>query len=313
MGAEALRAGNAVESASDRGPAAGAEIGATRIGPGTAGPTCTRDGEWVRARLTGSSAATAADPDLEELFDWIRLVAERRARNVSSHERNDVVQDALAQVWQMMRESSAQLAAADNPAALLERVVARAVGQARHRASMAGLGGVPPNGRNWRARYPQVLGGEVGLRVLSQLPASTAAPATEVEKTASRVAEFVYEQIGVELSDDAIDAIDYVLDRLVAGVRRTTLVRGGHSGLRTDPAMRHLGFSEASAGAFACWLLGREDAQRHVPSVLNAFLDRELLTPAVAARWHRQAIAFGFVVERDESIADGPCVKRRSA
>lgn len=270
-------------------------------------------GEWVRARLLALDEA-GDWRDNGELLDWLRLVAERRARDVPRHDRRDVVQDALIDILRIVQESLPRFVAASNPAALLERVVARRVGHARHRASMTGLSGVSANGRNWRKRYPRHLGGIAAIRVMSEIATAPSAPCVEVARTASRLAEYVHEEVGVVLSDDAIDALTYVLDRLAGGVSRSTLVRG-HTGLRTDPAMAHLGFCPTSAGGFGCWLLGRTDGRHDAPSVLDAFLDGRSAAPNVAAGWRRQAIAFGFVAEPEEpsrgAATDGP--QRRTA
>ncbi len=270
--------------------------------------TCGRptpDGEWVRAQLIAISEWGERSQGCDQLLAWLWLVVKRRARDVAEPDRSDVVQDAIIEIVSAVRKSLPHFVEAGNPAALLERVADRAVGHARHRTSMSGFGGVSANGRNWRKRYPRHLGGEAAMRVLTGIPSTPRERSVEVEKTASRVAEYVLEEVGVELSADAIDALVYVLDRLVAGVRRATLVRGGHSALRADPAMTHLGFCPGAAGAFARWLLGRDDGQRETPSVLDAFLDGERVAPAVAVRWRRQALAFGFVADADDpTVAD---------
>ena len=278
-------------------------IDETRRGQGSA--------EWVRARLASMRGERCWDGrEAEELLGWLRLVAARRAREVMERDRHDVLQNALIEILRAVQQSARDFANADNPAALLERVVDRAIRRARHEASMNGFGGVPANGRNWRKAYPRHLGGEAAMRVLAELPAPVMQPSVAVERVASRIAEFVLEQVEVELSAEAIDAIVYVLDRLVDGVSRATLVRSAHSGLRADPAMRHLGFEAGAAAAFASWLLGRDDGAHSGPSVLDAFLNGEA-APSAVARWRRQSIAFGFVADPDEVVRSGAVVGRR--
>jgi hypothetical protein len=275
-------------------------IAETRHGQGSA--------EWVRARLASIRGARCWDAgDAEELLGWLRIVAARRAREVPERDRPDVLQNGLIEILRAVQQSAREFANAENPAALLERVVDRAVRRARHQASMSGLGGVPANGRNWRKAYPRHVSGDAAMRVLTELPASVSEPCLAVERVACRIAEFVLERVEVELSADAIDAIVYILDRLLDGVSRATLVRSAHSGLRGDPAMRYLGFEAGAAAAFGCWLLGRDDGAHRGPSVLDAFLDGEA-APSAVAQWRRQSIAFGFVADPDDVTAAGALV-----
>jgi hypothetical protein len=257
--------------------------------------------DWVRARLLALSGCDnwTEHPACPVLVEWLYTVVQHRtgALGLPSQTRADVAQDAMAPVLRAVHTSRARIAAADNPAAVLERVAVRAVAAGGHRVRMAGLGGVAANGRNWGATYPRHIGGDAALRLLELLPDPVYEPCRAVEDTAARLALWVSENLNVALSSDTVDAIVYVLDRLVAGVSRGSLVRGSHSGLASDPAMRHLGFDAASAGAFACWLLGRRDAEHEAPSVLDAFLDGASPVPIEAERWRRQAVKFKFAAE----------------
>lgn len=259
--------------------------------------------DWVRDRLSDLPAGQARldDAAARELIDWLYTVVRRRAGALSlpSDVRRDVAQEAMGPLVRALHSSRDRIAGADNPAAMLERVASRAVTAGRHRARMAGMGGVPANGQHWRATFPRQLGGDAALRVLESLPAPEHEPCRSVEDTAARLADWVSEYLGVALSARSVDAVVYVLDRMVAGVSRAALVRGGHSGLAVDPAMRHLGFDAQSAAAFGCWLLGRRDTEHNTPSVLDAFLDGGAPPSFVAERCRRQAIKFEFAADDD--------------
>jgi hypothetical protein len=264
-------------------------------GPGSA--------EWVGSRLAVlcNEQNWTEHPACVELVEWLYAVVHGRARKLAlSHEMStDVAQEAMTPIVRALEGGRRRLASADNPAAVLERIASRAVAAGRHRARMAGLAGAPANGQHWRVTYPRQLGGDAAARVLDSLPVPEHESCGAVEDTAARLERWVREHVGVALSAAAVDAVVYVLDRLVAGVSRAALVRGGHSGLAVDPAIRHLGFDAAAAGGFGCWLLGRHDAEHNAPSVLDAFLDGGEPAPFVAERWHRQALKFGFATDAD--------------
>jgi hypothetical protein len=257
---------------------------------------------WVAARVAAMETAedwcgTAAS---RELIEWLYVVAHRRVRamGLSPDERADVVQDAMTPAVRALGAARHRLLAAHNPAAFLERVMARAVAEGRREVGMAGLGGVPANGRNWNAPYPRRVRGEAARLLLEGLPTPIAETGNAVEHAATLVSDWITENVGITLTADAFDAVLYVLDRLVAGVGRPSLLRGGSSCLRRDPAMRHLGFSEAAASAFAVWLLGRQDAHHHSPSVLDAVLGEEYDATAME-RWRTVATSLRFADYRD--------------
>jgi hypothetical protein len=266
---------------------------------------------WVAARL----ARVAGDDDWpasmagRELVEWMYAVVRRRAGGLDlpAQARADVAQDAMGPIVAALQESPDRLAAADNPAAVLERVAAWAVSGGRHRVRMAGLGGVPSNGRNWRASYPRQIGGEAARRIVQDLPVPTFAPCRAVDLAADRVAVWVRENVEVELSADAVHALVYVLERLISGISRPVLLRGSHSGLAEDPAMRHLGFTPAAARAYGAWLLGRTDPGHNAPSVIDVALGDEPVTRRSVMRWRRTAVRFGFATALDshEPAVDG--------
>lgn len=252
---------------------------------------------WVRDRLEALPdgdewAETAA---CKELIEWLHGIAKHRAAvaGVAHADRAEVAQDAMPRIVRALKYSRAGFASAHNPAAMLERVTARAVAAARHRVCMSGLGGVAPNGRNWRAPFPRVLGGSTAARIIELLPASDESPGRDVERTAAALAAWVREHLGVEMTDDAVHATVYVLDRLVTGVGRAALVRGGPAGLAGDPAMRHLGFEPTTSRRFARWLLGRTDPGHRAPAVLDAFLAGQATPLNVLEEWRRTALGDG--------------------
>jgi len=123
--------------------------GATRVG----------SSDWVRNHLSalppgGGWGEHAAG---RELLSWLSAIVRYRAgsAHLLAHERADIAQDAMLPIVRALAGSRARIVDADNPAAVLERVAARAVAAARHRARMAGMGGVAANGQNWHARYPR--------------------------------------------------------------------------------------------------------------------------------------------------------------
>jgi DNA-directed RNA polymerase specialized sigma24 family protein len=261
---------------------------------------------WVQSQLSALGDENwTTRPECRELIEWLYTIVRHRAGGLGlpPYVRGDVAQDAMEPVVRALHRSRDRIAGADNPAAVLERIAARAVAAGRHRARMAGLAGVPANGQHWRAAFPRQVGGDAAVRVLDSLPVPDEEPCREVEDTARRLERWLFEHVGVALAPAAVDAVVYVLDRLVAGVSRAALVRGGHSGLALDPAMRHLGFESASASGFGCWLLGRQDAEHNAPSVLDAFLDGGAPERFVAERWRRQALKFGFAADADSAVS----------
>lgn len=250
--------------------------------------------EWARRRLAVDpmDATWISTLDAAELLSWVQIVASHRARalGIDHANRADVVHDGLAVILSTVQRSRHRIASADNPAAVLERAAVRAVNAGRHRVRMAGLGGAQPNGRMWRAAYPVPVGGDAARRIFDNLPAAEGYASPEVEQMAGRVSAWVATNLAVELSAGAVDAIVYVLDRLVAGVARASLTRGGHSGLGNDPAMRHLGFTPDDARGFGTWLLGRPDRPSVAPSVLDAVVDGASPEAALADRWRDEAL-----------------------
>lgn len=268
-------------------------------------------GEWVRDRLVALPGDTtwSTDPAGRELSSWLysslwhRVAALRGVRDWE----DDIVQDALVHVLRSLHRSRQRLIDADNPAAVLERTMERAVACGRHRSRMAGLAGVPPNGRSWRARYPRRIGGLAAERLFEAMPAPEPETYSAVENLAARVTDWAARQLGVRLSTSAGHATAYVLDRLVDGVSRPALTRSGSSGLAVDPAMHHLGFDAATSRAFAVWLLGRHDTGHNAPSVLDAAVDDDVPAERIVRRWRRQALAAGFATDlldtRDPRVA----------
>jgi DNA-directed RNA polymerase specialized sigma24 family protein len=261
--------------------------------------------EWARCRLCSGALAnderSSAD---DELIQWLYSVARRRAlaAGVRSADCAEVVQDAMPRIVHLLTRRREGLARADNPAAFLERVAARSVSAAVHRLRMAGMGGVSPNGRNWRVQYPKIVAGEAASALMDATTAHRSDEASvEVETLARKISEWVSAQLHVRLTADAIDAVVYIMDRLVAGTSRAALVRGGNVALAGDPAMGHLGFSPSTASGFARWLLGRSDPGHEAPSVLDAVLADDAPATDVIAQWARVAVDTGAAV----SMADG--------
>jgi DNA-directed RNA polymerase specialized sigma24 family protein len=256
--------------------------------------------EWVRARLAASVGADewAERPAGREMVDWLQaVVLHRLARGILGSEGiRDVAQDAMVSILEALGTSRAEFARADNPAAVLERVAGRACAEACHRARVQGFGALPPNGRSWRVRPPRQIGGAKALWIFDNLPVREYVPETSIEDAAQRADRWVTAHVGVTLTADSVEAIIFVLRRLKSGVSRSALVRGGHSSLRADLAMRHLGFEPQAAGVFGVWLLGRKDAQHNAASVLDAALDREPVDERCLDRWRRVALRSGFAM-----------------
>lgn len=251
-------------------------------------------GEWARALLTELAGADwTRKPACTELVKWLYTVTRRRAgrTGLPTDVRNDIVQNAVASLYQTLHHQRVALAEHTNPAAALERLAAEAVNSARHDHLMRGYGGVKKNGRNWGKAYPHQV-------TAPDLTESLAAPALvlhfddEITAATRRVASWVTQDLRLRLSSDALDAITYVLDRLRDGTSRASLLRGGHSCLSRDPAMRFLGFSRTEAAAFGSWLLGRSD--RHLLGVLDAAVLGVPADEPVRTRWRAIAVGCGF-------------------
>lgn len=262
---------------------------------------------WVRERLRAMPAddGWSRVDACRELIGWLYPVAVHRAGmiGVPPSDRREVAQDAMPSIVSALKRTRAQIANANNPAALLEHITARAISGGAHRLRMAGMGGVSPNGRHWLTPGVYTLGGDLGWDLLEAVPYGPDRPCREVEQAAAQVARWVAAHLDVRLNPDARHAVVYVLDRLAAGVGRAALVRGGHTALADDPAMRHLGFEPSGSRTFARWLLGRSDARHGLPSVLDAAVLGKAFGPDVLADWRRAAIQAGFAVEgRDAGI-----------
>lgn len=257
--------------------------------------------DWVRDRLSEvpASSSWTHGRACDELVGWLYRVVQHRSNRLNGtwSARADIAQDAMTAVFHALRtpDSRARIAARNNPAAVLERVAARAVESARHRYQMAGLSGVPPNGRNWHKAYPTRLGGHDDVETYADATAAAMTDAIDhAGRIAIRVSTWSHANLGLRLHTDAIEAIAYVTDRLLAGVSRSSLLRGGHSALAGDPALRHLGIAAEAAHSFACWLLGRQaPASTSPPGVLDLALSNARPDQVTAARCRRTAIDCG--------------------
>ena len=181
---------------------------------------------------------------------------------------------------------------------MLEIVVHRRLADEQHRARMCGMAGAARNGRTWRTSYPCRVGGEQAQRILADVPTPTFEANHAIDRAATRIHDWVVDQLAVELDGDPLHATIYVLERLADGVSRASLLRGGHTALSADPALRHLQFSTATARTFAVWLLGKHD-QRHrfdgqSTGVIDAALLAEPTSPITRARWREIALAARF-------------------
>jgi DNA-directed RNA polymerase specialized sigma24 family protein len=262
-------------------------------------PDATRgSSNWVRVRLVEGVGVDDWAQGLagRELIDWLQAVVLRRLgrSSLGSEGIQDIAQDAMVSILEALNTSRAEFARAGNPAAVLERVAERACAEACHRARMQGLGGLPPNGRHWGVRPPQPIGGAKALWIFENLPRPEYLPDPDVEAAAQRADRWITAHVGVMLSEDSVEAVIFVLGRLVDGVSRSSLTRGGHSSLRVEPAMRHLGFEPDAAGVFGVWLLGRTDAEHNAAAVLDAALDGEPADQRCLDRWRRIALRYGF-------------------
>jgi hypothetical protein len=233
------------------------------------------------------------------LIDWLYVVARHKAgrSQAAAHAHADIVQDSMMSIFTSLIGSRQKLADADNPAAMLETITARAVAAGQHRTHMSGFGGVAPNGQHWKDRYPRPIGGTAALRILDEVPAVHDTPSPHAPRVAGQVADWAAAHLRVLLTDDALHATVYVVDQIVSGVSRAALVRGGHSCLTRDPALRHLGFSARAAGTFAKWLLGRRDPGHVAPSVLDAALADRVPDDIQVQAWRQTALVARFATE----------------
>ena len=255
-------------------------------------------GSWVRQRLLAAPDYDTwrATPEARELVDWLRIVAGRRTGRLRIDEidRADVVQDALEWALSSLRRSSREIAGKDNPAAALEFVVSRGVAQGRHHVRMAGVAGARANGRGWHAPFPSLLHGEMAALVMADLLEDDFGESQFMEQFVQRLVEWVVANLGIVITDDAAHAVMYVLDRVVAGAGRSALLRGEHSALTRDPAMRYLGFTPAAARRFAVWLLGQSTRTRTWPSLLDAVVEGRRPDAPSLSHWRREALKYGF-------------------
>ena len=155
--------------------------------------------------------------------------------------------DAVAATVHAVRQSPERYLAATNPAAMLEIVVHRRLADEQHRARMCGMAGAARNGRTSRTSYPYRVGGEQAQRILADVPTPTFEANHAIDRAATRIHDWVVDRLAVELDGDPLHATIYVLERLADGVSRASLLRGGHTALSADPALRHLQFSTATA------------------------------------------------------------------
>ena len=221
--------------------------------------------EWVRARLATlvESDDWRATPECGEIFAWLYTVAAHRARRLSlrGHDLDEVVQDSMLRMVRALSTSTRTYLRAANPAAMLERIAIRAVAESSHNLRMYGYGGAASNGQNMTVMYPVRVGADSAEHAFDQVPAPVLRTGPDTEAVARHVARWVRKNVGVELTAPVVDAVIYVLDRMVSGVSRASLVRSSHGRLRVDPALSYLGLSEASAGGFAVGCLAAPTAR----------------------------------------------------
>jgi hypothetical protein len=202
----------------------------------------------------------------------------------------------MSSIFRSLESKRHELSEHGNPAAALEVLVMHSASGAYHSHRMAGFGGAAKNGRNWRKALPRQISS-------TNLAESLAAPPLAIHdnddsaEAAHRLSLWITNNLALRLTSEAIDATTYTLDRLRAGVSRSSLVRGSYSCLTNDPAMRFLGFDRASAGAFSRWLLGRAD--RHMPGVIDAASVNTPPDNPTRTRWRHVALCFGFARPRD--------------
>jgi hypothetical protein len=227
--------------------------------------------------------------------EWLYDVIRNRARRIGAplSVRTDLVQDAMSSIVVTLHSRRSELATHTNPASALEYLVIHAVREELHNLEMRGYGGVAKNGRNVHTPRPRQA---VSFNIDEVLvaPALRVHADDRVAAATRRLGDWVLRTLGLKLTVGASDATTYVLDRLRGGASRTTLVRGGHSSLSIDPAMRVLGFDRESAGAFGLWLLGRKD--RQILGVLDSAALEIRADAAALSRWRGVALGFGFAV-----------------
>jgi hypothetical protein len=250
--------------------------------------------EWARALLLDLSTDDwASQPRSKDLVEWLYEVAWNRVRRTGTppRARRDLVQDTMSYIVVTLHNKRGTLATHDNPAAALERLVINSMRAAHHDQLMQGYGGVAKNGRNYGKAYPKQ---SIGFNIEESLAAPALFVHVDDRITAAtrRLAEWMTRELGLKMTSAAFDATTYVLDRLCDGTSRSTLVRGGHSALGNDAAMRVLGFDHEAAGAFATWLLGR--MERKIPGILDSAVLNVQADDLIRSRWRRTAITFGF-------------------
>lgn len=149
-------------------------------------------------------------------------------------------------------------------------------------------------GQKWLHPSSQALGGEDEAYLLAVLPDRQSLERSDRENIAAgRVAQWARDQLGVALTPATLDATGYVLDRMTAGLSRSSLLRGHNNSLMHDPAMRFLGIAPEVARIFAHWLLGRNDFKRTAPGVLDAVAQYFQPDEMRCARWRDIALRSG--------------------
>ena len=247
--------------------------------------------------------AGAAREDAD-LIQWLYVISGRHAwrRRVRASDRADVVQAAVSDAYMDVVRTRGNLQNAVNPAASVETIVRRAVAGAHHEASMAGFGGAPPNGQHWHDEFPRQVGGVAADRMIQALPLLSHRSSGCIPATGARIRDWIAVELRIELSGDAVHAVEYVLDRLVAGVSRRSLLRGGHSALTRDPALGYLGFTPTTARLFASWLLGTGSADAP-PAVVDVAIGAIALDPESVGVLRSRALAGGFASETRPNTA----------
>ena len=173
-------------------------------------------------------------------------------------------------------------------------------GEAYHNYLMAGFGGVAKNGRNWGKAFPRRIS-------FTNLDESLAAPplairvSDETADAAQRLSLWITKNLGLRLTAEAVDATTYILDRLRAGVSRSSLVRGSYSCLTNDPAMHFLGFDRdrlpRSVAGYS------DDRIAMSSSVIDAASFNAAADNLMRTRWRQVALGFGFAKPLGSSAA----------
>ena len=255
--------------------------------------------EWVRRRVAElSDDGWTARPECLELVQWLYAVARHRVRRLGAPTsvRGDLVQDVMSSIFHTLESKRHELSQHGNPAAALEVLVVHSASEAYHNYLMAGFGGVAKNGRNWGKAFPRRIS-------FTNLDESLAAPplairvSDETADAAQRLSLWITKNLALRLTAEAVDATTYILDRLRAGVSRSSLVRGSYSCLTNDPAMHFLGFDRESSAAYSRWLLVRPD--RNVLGVIDAASFNAAADNLMRTRWRQVALGFGFANPSD--------------